>query len=366
MIKFLDLHKINERFEMDFQKAFKDFLDSGYYILGNKVDEFETAFANYCGVDCCVGVSTGLDAIRLILEGYKHLGVLNDGDEVIVPANTFIASLLAISETGLVPVLVEPDIATYNLTIAKVMEAITPKTRVLLPVHLYGQLTDMTALKDLADDYNLLLIEDAAQAHGAVNNHGKKAGSIGDAAAFSFYPAKNLGALGDGGAVTTNNTALATIIAKLRNYGTSAKYTNQYKGLNVRLDEIQAAFLTIKLAKLDADNKRRQEIAKTYLQEISNSKITLPYYSGLLDHVFHLFVIQCKERDALQKYLETHGVQTLIHYPIAPHKQAAYKELNSLSLPIAEKLHDTVLSLPISPVMTNDEVRAVIAAVNKF
>lgn len=366
MIKFLDVHQINNRFEKELKATFERFLDSGYYVLGTETKKFETDFAAYCGAKFCVGVSNGLDAIRLIFEGYKALGKLQEGDEVLVPANTYIASILAISQAGLSPVLVEPDEETFNINLDEVESKITSKTKAILAVHLYGQLADMNGLNAIAKANNLLLIDDAAQAHGAKDVNGRTVGNLCDATAFSFYPAKNFGALGDGGAVTTDDDALYAAILKLRNYGSATKYVNVLKGFNCRLDEFQAAVLSVKLPFLDADNLHRRAIAKRYLSEIKNTKIQLPQYSGNLDHVFHLFVIRCKERDSLKQFLEQNGVQTVIHYPIPPHKQQAYKDWNHLSFPITEQIHNEVLSLPISPVMTADEVSEVIRIINQF
>ncbi len=366
MIPFLDLHKINARFEADFKKSFQEFLDSGYYILGNQVTRFENLYADYCGTKHCIGVANGLDALRLILEGYKHLGNIKEGDEVIVASNTFIATIIAIKQAGLTPILAEAESDTFNFDLDKLASYITTNTRAIMPVHLYGQLANMDAIQSLADTHNLLVIEDAAQAHGAAHFNKKKAGNLGDAAGFSFYPAKNLGALGDGGAITTNNDALAKAIRMFRNYGTSTKYVNEVLGLNSRLDEIQAAFLSIKLEQLDADNSRRREIALRYLAEISNTKIILPKYKGTQDHVFHLFVIQVDNRASIVAHLTENKVGHLIHYPIAPHQQKALPELNDLSFPVAEAIHNRVVSIPMSPVMTDDQVDKVIAVLNSY
>ncbi|MFD2542154.1 DegT/DnrJ/EryC1/StrS family aminotransferase [Lacinutrix gracilariae] len=364
MIKFLDLHKMNARFETEFQEQFKLFLDSGYYILGKEVAAFETNYANYCGTKYCVGVSNGLDALILIFKAYKELGLLQDDDEVIVPANTYIASILSVFHTGLKPVFVEPDIATYNISVSEIEKNITPKTKVILAVHLYGQLADMSSINRLAKKHNLLVIEDAAQAHGA--KHINKAGNLSDAAAFSFYPSKNLGALGDGGAVTTNDADLAEVLKKLRNYGASKKYLNDLKGFNKRLDEIQAAFLNIKLQKLDEDNAKRREVAKRYISEIKNKKITLPYYDNSKNHVFHVFVILVEDRTSFINYLKENKIETLIHYPVAPHKQEALKEFKSLKLPITELIHKNIVSLPISPVISRQEVTQIIQTINAY
>jgi dTDP-4-amino-4,6-dideoxygalactose transaminase len=373
-VPFLDLRKINARFETDFQEAFKSFLDSGYYILGNSVAEFESAFATYCGVKHCIGVGNGLDALRLILEGYKTLGRLNEGDEVLVAANTYIATILAIQQAGLKPVLVEAEADTYGFDISKLKTALTSKTKAIMPVHLYGQITNMDKVNAFAKAHNLLVIEDAAQSHGARYRYtpplgdmeGDKSGNLGDAAGFSFYPTKNLGALGDGGAVTTNDDTLAEVVKMLRNYGAKSKYVNDYKGINSRLDELQAALLLVKLKHLDADNNRRREIAKSYLTQLSNKKIILPIVPDFEAHVFHLFVVRTDDREAFQQYLTENGVGTLIHYPIPPHRQKAFSEWNQMTFPVTEEIHNTVISLPISPVMTADEVLRVIEVVNAY
>lgn len=366
MIPFLDLHKVNARFEADLQQRFKDFLDSGYYILGNQVKAFEAAFANYCGTKHCIGVGNGLDALRLILEGYKFIGKLKEGDAVLVASNTFIATIIAIKQAGLKPILVEAEDAMFNFNLDALESTITEETKAIMPVHLYGQLAPMDAINAIAKAHNLIVIEDAAQAHGAKNSNGVKAGNLGNAAGFSFYPTKNLGALGDGGAVTTNDDALAEAIRKLRNYGASSKYVHEVLGFNSRLDEIQASFLHCKLPHLDEDNQNRRAIAKRYISEINNPKISLPTYSGAKAHVFHLFAVQVVNRDAFVSYLKDAGIGTLIHYPIAPHQQKALKEFNHLSFPIAEKIHAEVVSIPMSPVMTEAEVSEIIAVLNKW
>lgn len=366
MIPFLDLHGVNQEFEASFKKEFQQFLDSGYYVLGNQVKTFENDFAKFCNANYCIGVGNGLDALRLILEGYKTLHKINVGDEVLVAANTFIATIIAIKQAGLVPVLVEAEEDTFNFDLKVLESKISAKTKAIMPVHLYGQLAPMKALKVLATKYNLLLIEDAAQAHGAMNEEGKRAGNLGDAAGFSFYPSKNLGALGDGGAVTTNNEALATAIKKLRNYGSSKKYEHEFLGVNSRLDEIQAAFLKLKLPSLDKHNRARQAIAKTYLANIKNQKIKLPKYNDSQNHVFHLFVVQVEDRSTFTDYLEANNIGYLIHYPIAPHHQSALPEYQSLSFPVTEKIHKQVISLPMSPVMTEQQVRRVIKVLNEY
>lgn len=365
MISFLDLKKINEPYEAAFQEKLKLVLANGWYILGNEVATFERHFTNYCGAKHCVGVGNGLDALVLIFKAYIQLGKLQKGDEVIVPANTYIASILAILLADLIPVLVEPKLETYNINPNLIQDKITPKTRAILVVHLYGQLAEMDKINEIANQNNLLVIEDAAQAHGAISDSGK-AGNLSNAAAFSFYPTKNLGALGDGGAVTTNNDALAKMIISLRNYGSETKYQNNYLGVNSRLDEIQAAFLNVKLPNLDIENNVRKAIAKRYLSDIKNDKITLPFWDLLDNHVFHLFVIRTTNRNELQQYLLKNEIQTMIHYPVAPHQQKALESWNNLSFPITEKMHNEVLSLPMSPVMTIDEVNYVIEILNQY
>jgi dTDP-4-amino-4,6-dideoxygalactose transaminase len=366
MIKFLDLKLINERFENEFKNEFDNFLKSGTYMLGEQVASFESEFAKYCGTQFCIGVSSGLDALQLIFEAYKTLGILKKGDEIIVPANTYIATVLAISNTGLKPVLVEPEIETFNINPNEILKAITIKTKAILGVHLYGQLYNVLELEKISKKCNLLLIEDAAQAHGAVNIDGRKAGNVSNVAAFSFYPTKNLGALGDAGAVTTNNKELANVIFKLRNYGRISTYENDLKGYNNRLDELQASFLRIKLKHLNDDNDKRRTIAKYYIENITSKDIILQSFKELKQHVFHLFVIRCHRRDELKKYLYSNGVETLIHYPIPIHKQKAYKELSSLSLPISEQLSETILSLPLNTSLTEDNLLKVVTLINDF
>ena len=365
MIKFLDLKKINAPYETAFQEKLKLVLENGWYILGNEVATFESNFANYCQAKYCIGVGNGFDALVLIFKGYIQLGKLQKGDEVIVPANTYIASILAILEADLVPVLVEPKLETYNLNPDLILENITSKTKAILAVHLYGQLAEMEKINAIAIQNNLIVVEDAAQAHGAILNF-RKSGNLSNAAAFSFYPGKNLGALGDGGAVVTNDSELAKVIQSLRNYGSEAKYQNEFIGVNSRLDELQAAFLNVKLPNLDAENTIRKAIAKRYLSEIKNDKISLPLWDLSDNHVFHLFVIRTENREELQKYLLENGIQTVIHYPIPPHKQKAFKAWNHLSFPITERIHKEVLSLPISPVLTKEEVDFVVSILNQY
>ena len=366
MIPFLDLHKINQRFENDFKKAFSLFLDESYFILGKQVSKFEESFAAFCGTKYCVGVGNGLDALRLILEGYKTLEILSERDEVLVASNTYIATILAIKQAGLVPVLVESDFENYNFNLLHLETLITSKTKAIMPVHLYGEISSMNEINQLAKEHNLLIIEDAAQAHGAEYVNGKKAGNLGDAAGFSFYPSKNLGALGDGGAITTNNKELAEVIKKLRNYGTSSKYVNDEIGFNSRLDEIQAAFLNIKLPFLEADNNRRRSIANKYTSGITNEKIILPNYDGSKNHVFHLFVVRVENREEFTSYLTENGVENLIHYPIPPHQQEALFDFADLDFPMTEKIHDEVVSIPMSPMLTDNEVEKVISILNAY
>ncbi|MBK8486672.1 MAG: DegT/DnrJ/EryC1/StrS family aminotransferase [Bacteroidetes bacterium] len=365
MIKFLDLKLINENYIFDFKNVLEDVLKSGWVLMGEHLKKFEQEFAYYCGSKHCIGVANGLDAIIIILNAYKELGRLKPGDEIIVPSNTYIATILGIIHAGFTPKFIEPNILTYNLDIELIESNITDSVKAIFTVHLYGQLSDIDGLKALAKKHNLLLLDDAAQAHGAIYN-GNRVGSLTDATAFSFYPGKNLGAIGDGGAITTNDDELAMTISALRNYGSHKKYYNLYKGVNSRLDEIQAAFLSLKLKNLDRDNQNRRTVARRYINEINNPKILLPYYSGTDDHVFHLFVVRVSQRDDLIKWLESKGIQLMIHYPVPPHKQEAMLEYGKLILPISEKIHNEVVSLPISNVMLDDEVTKVIEAINSF
>jgi len=366
MIKYLDLHKVNQKYKNKYKESFNTFLDSGWYINGVQVSLFEKAFSNYCKVDYCIGVGNGLDALKLIFRAYIEMGELTIGDEVIVPSNTYIASILSISEVGLVPVLVDADICTYNIDVSLIQEKITHKTKAILAVHLYGQLADIKGINKIAKHNKLLVFEDAAQAHGAEDEQKNKAGSLSDAAGFSFYPGKNLGALGDGGAVVTNNKKAASLIRILANYGSTKKYYNSLKGMNSRLDELQAGFLNIKLPYLDENNEQRRKVAKRYLSEIKNSKIKLPDYGGTKNHVFHVFAVLCSNRDDLQVYLEKNEVQSMIHYPVPPHFQEAYKELKEQSHPVSERIHKHELSLPISPVISMDEVTKIINLINRY
>lgn len=373
MIKFLDLGKVNSVYALEISKAIQKVLESGWYILGEEVELFEKEYSEYIGTKHCIGVANGLDSLRLILRAYIEMGKINEGDEVLVPANTYIASVLAITENRLKPVLVEPDISTYNIDPMLIEGKITEKTKAIMIVHLYGQNAMHPEIKKVAEKYNLILIEDNAQAQGCVYKN-KRTGSLGDAAGHSFYPGKNLGALGDAGAITSNDYELAEICRSLSNYGSRKKYICKYKGLNSRLDEIHAAVLRIKLEHLDEDNKKRREIAHFYCRNITNKKITLPNHgnstlsdiASALSHVWHLFVIRTKERDAFQNHLNKNDIQTIIHYPIPPHKQSAYPELNDLSFPTTEVIHDQVLSLPISPIMDQHELDVVVDFVNGY
>ncbi|MGL1902332.1 MAG: DegT/DnrJ/EryC1/StrS family aminotransferase [Fibrobacterales bacterium] len=364
-VDFLSLKKINDQYSVEIKEAINTVVDSGWYLLGNKVKEFEKNFARYCGAKHCIGVANGLDALILIIRAYKELGEFSEGDEIIVPANTYIASVLAISENNLKPVLVEPDPNTYLINEKLIEHSITDRTKAILTVHLYGQTTEMTGINSIAKKYNLKVIEDSAQAHGAYFNH-QRAGNLGDASGFSFYPGKNLGALGDGGAVTTNDDILAEVVRALGNYGSEKKYINKYKGINSRLDEIQAAVLDVKLKFLDKEIERRRNIAQKYIDAIKNPKITLPKVFNRERHVWHLFVIRTNKRELLQSYLSENGIQTLIHYPIPPHQQEAYCEMKNFSFPITELIHNEALSLPINPCMNDDEVKFVIEKINKW
>lgn len=361
MIKFLDLEKVNNRFRDEIDLRFKNILDKGWYLQGEENQKFADDFASFCGTEYAIGVANGLDAINLIIRAFGF-GV---GDEIIVPSNTYIATILAISENNCTPVLVEPDINTYNINPDLIEEKITDKTKAIIVVHLYGQAVQMDKIWNLAKKYNLKVIEDSAQAHGAIYK-GKRVGNLSDASAFSFYPGKNLGCMGDGGAVTTNDKELFEKVKAIANYGSDRKYHHIYKGVNSRLDELQAAVLDVKLSHLDEDNNRRREISKYYRENIKNPKIILPKVYDEKAHVWHIFAIRTEDRNALQKHLETNGIQTNIHYPTPPHKQGAYKEWKNQSYPISEEIHRTVLSLPISPVMTNEEVKKVVEVVNRY
>ncbi|MEG2567804.1 MAG: DegT/DnrJ/EryC1/StrS family aminotransferase [Acinetobacter sp.] len=365
MIEFLSLKAVNAQYQQELKDACARVIDSGWYIMGNELTQFETEFAAYCGVKHTIGVANGLDALILVLRAWKELGKLKAGDEVIVQANTYIASVLAITENDLVPVLVEPNADTYNLDPELVRAAITPNTKAILPVHLYGQLSPMFELMAIAKEHDLLVLEDCAQAHGAQIN-GKRAGNWGDAAGFSFYPGKNLGALGDAGAITTNNDELAQTLKALRNYGSHKKYENLYQGVNSRLDEIQAAMMRVKLPYLEKETARRQEISRLYRTGINNPLVTLPQVEAESAHVWHLFVVRSEVREQLQAQLTGQGIQTLVHYPIPPHQQQAYLQLRDYQLPLTEQIHQQVLSLPMDPTMSDGAVTKVIDAVNGF
>jgi dTDP-4-amino-4,6-dideoxygalactose transaminase len=367
MIRFLDLKKINHNYKHDLEKVFFNTIDAGWYINGKKCYNFEKEFAKYCGTKFCVGVANGLDALTLILAAYLEVGKLKKGDEILVPANTYIASILAIINNDLTPILIEPDTESFNIDeISIIQHKISNKTKAIMPVHLYGQVTNMHVINQIANEHKLLIIEDAAQAHGAYFGK-KRAGNLGNAAGFSFYPGKNLGALGDGGAVTTNDKELANTIRVIANYGSEKKYYNSYKGINSRLDEMQAGFLSVKLKYLDEEILVRKTIAKKYSENINNAIIQLPKWNTKSNnHVFHLYVIRCKKRDELKDYLFKNGVETVIHYPIAPHKQKAFQEWNKLHFPVTEQIHNQVLSLPIGSHLEKEEIQTIIDLINKF
>ncbi len=365
-IPFLDLRKLNAPYEAVFQRHFTDFLAAGRYIGGAHVTTFENAFAAFCGTTYCVGVGNGLDALTLILKGYIALGKLDKGAEVLVAANTFIATILSIKEAGATPILVEPDSATYTIDVAAIESQITEATQAIVVTHLYGQLADMESIQAIATKHDLLLICDAAQAHGATDVHGRVAGSLCDAASFSFYPAKNLGALGDAGAITTNNQELAKVVRCIANYGFSEKYVSDHEGVNSRLDTLQAILLTEKLKHLPEDNKKRRRIATQYLAEITNPKIQLPQWDRTKAHVFHLFVVRVADRAHFCSFLTRHGIGYLIHYPVPPHRQKALPELHSLQLPITEQLHREVVSIPLHPALTQQEIHTILTVLNRY
>lgn len=365
MIPFYDLRLVNRSVANSIDEALSAVLDRGWFIRGESGARFEREFAAYCGAKHAIGVGNGLDALSLILEAYLTRGDMSHGDEVIVPANTFVASVLAVAAVGLRPILLEPDERTFNLDPTAVAAALTPRTRAILWVHLYGQCSAADDLRELARSRGLKLIEDAAQAHGAVCG-GRRAGSLGDAAGFSFYPTKNLGALGDGGAVTTDDDELAETVRLLGNYGSRVKYENLLPGRNSRLDELQAAVLSVKLPRLDADNTRRKAVAERYRTEIRNPAVRLPECPDPAAHVWHLFVVRVADRDRFRRHLSDCGVETGVHYPIPPHRQAAFPEWHGLSLPITERIHREVASLPMSPVLTDHDVSCVISQVNSY
>lgn len=365
MVSFLDLQKVTQKYSEEIHEAVSRVVDSGWYLQGVENEKFEADYSTYIGTKCTIGCANGLDALILIFRAYMEMGVMKPGDEVILPANTYIASILAISENGLKPVLVEPSIETYQIDDSKIETAITERTKAILIVHLYGQCAYTKNIGDICKKYDLKLIEDNAQAHGCKFN-GKKTGSLGDAAGHSFYPGKNLGAFGDAGAVTTDDEDLAKVVRAVANYGSQKKYIFKYCGRNSRLDEIQAAVLGVKLRHLDEDVAIRKKIAKYYIEHIVHPDIVTPIVKDWNAHVFHIFTIRTKKRDELLKYLADNGVQTIIHYPIPPHKQECYKEWNNLSFPITEQIHDEELSLPISPVITKEEMNLIVEIVNKF
>lgn len=365
MIKFLDLQKVNSQYLTEISSAMAKVVNSGWYLLGEENRRFEEAYSKFIGTKYALGVANGLDALRLILRAYIELGIIKEGDEVIVPGNTYIASIFAITDNNLVPVLVEPNETDFQIDESKIEEAITSKTKAIMIVHLYGACSYTKEIADLCKKYDLKLIEDNAQAHGCIFE-GKVTGSLGDAAGHSFYPGKNLGALGDAGAITTNDKGLLDVIKALANYGSTQKYVCRYKGFNSRLDEVQAAVLNVKLEHLIKDTEKRREAAKYYYENIKNNAIKIPTIKSWESHVFHLFPVFTKKRDALQHYFTENDVQTLIHYPIPPHKQICYSEFHNLSLPITERIHKEELSLPISPVITKDELDSVIELMNNW
>ena len=365
MIKYCDLRKINRAYEPQLTQALTKTAQSGWYIRGNECARFEEAFAEYCECKHCVGTGNGLDALSIILDAYRELGIVQTGDEVIVPANTFIASILAIIQAGLKPILCEPFLTTCNINPEKIESLITEHTRAIMAVHLYGLTAEMDKINAIAKKHSLKLIEDAAQAHGALYN-GKRAGSLGDAAAFSFYPGKNLGALGDGGAIITNDSQLAETARTIANYGSQQRYVNIYRGINSRLDELQAAALNNKLPHLDAENNKRRHIASRYISEITNPNIALPPADKNGNHVYHIFAVMTPMREQLKEHLAKQGIETLIHYPIPPHKQQALSEYSKLQLPITEQIHREELSLPCNPALSEEEVNCIIDTVNNF
>ena len=365
MIKFLDLKKINSQYSRDLKSAAQRVIDSGWYLIGNELRNFEENYSSFCGTKFCIGVGNGLDSLTLILKAYIELGVIKKGDEVIVPANTYIASVLAITYNNLVPVFVEPNIETYNIDSNKIESAISHKTKAILTVHLYGQNSIDDKMLNICSKFNLKLIEDAAQSHGAIRNN-KISGGMGDAAGHSFYPGKNLGALGDGGAVTTNDKELASVITALRNYGSHVKYENKYQGINSRLDEIQAAFLNVKLKHIQKDIEKRRKVANYYLNNIKNDKIILPKLVAKESHVWHLFVVRTTDRNKFMNFLDENDIESIIHYPIPPNKQKAYKNFNKLMFPITDTISSQIISLPISSVLDKSDLNKIVKVVNRY
>ena len=365
MVKLLDLQKITAMHRDEYDMAIRSVLDAGWFLQGHANQQFESDYAQYVGTKHCVAVANGLDALKLIIRGYKELGVFHDGDEIIVPANTYIATILAITDNHLVPVLVEPTWEHLEIDIDKIEEAITPKTRGIMIVHLYGRIAYNDLLGEICQKHGLKLMEDCAQSHGC-QWKGRKTSALGDAAAHSFYPGKNLGAVGDAGAVTTDDKELADVIRALANYGSQKKYVFRYVGMNSRMSEIDAAVLDVKLKYLDEDNRRRQQLAAYYYKSIDNPLITLPQQLNDENNVYHQFPIFCERRDELQAFLTEHSIQTLIHYPIPPHKQECYKEWNDRSYPITEKIHQQELSIPMNQVITEEEAREVVKWLNAF
>lgn len=366
MISFLDLQRVTALHSQEIHEAVAQVIDSGWYLQGEANRQFEQHYADYIGTQHCVGVANGLDALTLIYRAYIEMGVMKPGDEVIVPANTYIASILAITENGLKPVLVEPREETLELDDSLIEAAITSRTRSVMVVHLYGRCAYTEKIGELCRQHGLKLVEDNAQAHGCIYKLCTRTGSLGDAAGHSFYPGKNLGALGDGGAVTTNDTALADCVRALANYGSQQKYVFRYRGRNSRLDELQAAILDMKLRHLDDDNRRRQQIASYYYDHIQHPLVRLPQRLDDSQNVYHIFPVLCTERDRLQQHLREQGVETLIHYPIPPHRQQCYSDWSTLQLPVTERIHNQELSLPMSPAMTDEEAQKVVEAINSF
>ena len=365
MIKLLDLQAITAMHGDEYKKAVNRVIDSGWFLQGNENKQFEADYAKYIGTDHCIAVANGLDALYLLMRGYKEMGIMHDGDEIIVPANTYIATIIAITRNNLVPVLVEPTFEHLEIDIDKIEAAVSSKTKGVMIVHLYGRIAYNDKLGDICKKYNLKLMEDCAQSHGCAWK-GVKTGALGDSAAHSFYPGKNLGALGDAGAVTTNDEELASVIRALANYGSQKKYVFKYVGMNSRMSEVDAAALDVKLKYLDEDNKKRQELADFYYANINSQLITLPKRIPDENNVYHQFPIFCERRDELQEYLKEHGIQTLIHYPIPPHKQECYKVWNDRSYPITEKIHEQELSIPMNQVLSLEQAHDVISVINSF